>query len=71
MSIPLVSRIVLNPDGSEDDNFCCIQADGVAVQAREELSAGTALVTQDKDGNDHLLTLRVTKNWNQRSCNRR
>ena len=33
-----VSRIALNPDGSEDDNFHCIQTDGVATQARKEFS---------------------------------
>ena len=49
MSFPWVSKIMLNPDGSENDNFRCIQADGVAAQAREESSRGTALLTKDKD----------------------
>ena len=52
MSFPLVSTIVLNPDGTEDDNLHCIQADRVPAQLREELSPGTALLTQDKDNND-------------------
>ena len=43
---------MLNPDRSEDDNFRCIQADGVAVQTKKELSWGTALLTQDEDDND-------------------
>ena len=43
---------MLNPDGSEDDNFRCIQADGVAAQVREELSRGTALLTQEEHDND-------------------
>ena len=43
---------MLDPDGSEDDNFRCIQADGIAAQAREELSRGTALLTQYKDTSD-------------------
>ena len=42
---------MLNQNGSEDDNFRCIQADGIAAQAREELSRGTALLTQNKDEN--------------------
>ena len=42
----------MNPDGSEDENFCCIQADGVAAQVREELSRQMALLTQDEDDND-------------------
>ena len=43
---------MLNPDGSEDDNLRFIQADGVAAQARVELSQGMALQTQDEDDND-------------------
>ena len=43
---------MLNSDGSHDDNFQCIQAEGVAAQVREELSRETALLTQDKDDND-------------------
>ena len=52
MSFPWVSRIVLNPDGSKDDNFRFIQADKVATQTREELSRGMALLTQDKDNHN-------------------
>ena len=47
-----VSGILLNSDGSHDGNFRCVQASGVAAQAREELSRGTALLTQDEDDND-------------------
>ena len=47
-----VSGIALNPDGCEDGNIRCIQADGVAAQVREELSQQTALLTQDQDDND-------------------
>ena len=43
---------MLNPDESEDDNFRCNQANGVAAQAREELSRGMALLTRDDDYND-------------------
>ena len=46
-----VNRTVLNPDGSEDDSFHFIQADGVVALTREELSRGTALLTQDEDCN--------------------
>ena len=56
---------MLNPDVSEDDNFCCIQADGVVGQVRKELSQGTALLTPDENDNDpfiHLLTVRMMKN---------
>ena len=42
---------MLNPDGSEDNNFCFIQTDGVATQTREELSQGVDLLTQDKGDN--------------------
>ena len=50
-----VSRIVLNPDGSEDDNIHSIQADRVEAQMREELSWKTALLTQEEDDNDLFL----------------
>ena len=43
---------MLNPDESEDDNFCCIQPNRVAAQAREELTRGMALMTQDENDND-------------------
>ena len=43
---------MLNPDGSDNDDFHCIQADGIAAQASEELSRGMALLTQDEDDND-------------------
>ena len=43
---------MLNSDGSEDDNFRCIQADKVPAQEREELSRGMTLLTQDEDHND-------------------
>ena len=46
---------MLNPDGSEYDNFRCIQADGVPAQAREELSQGMASLTQDEGHNDPLV----------------
>ena len=52
MSFPWVSTIVLNPDGTEDGNLRCIQANRVAAQMKEELSPGTVLLTQDKDNND-------------------
>ena len=51
MSFPWVSRVVLNPDGSEDDSFRFIQADWVAARMREELARGTSLLTQDEDDN--------------------
>ena len=43
---------MLNPDGSGDDNFRFIQADVVAAQVSEELSQGTALLTEDEYDND-------------------
>ena len=52
MSFLCVSRIVLNPDWSEDDNFGYIQVDRVAAQARKELSQGMAWLTQDEDDNE-------------------
>ena len=43
---------MLNPEGSDNDNLRCIQADGIAAQVREKLSRGMALLTQDEDDND-------------------
>ena len=51
----IVSGIALHPDGSEDNNIRCIQTDGVAAQAKEEITRQTALLTQDEDENDPFL----------------
>ena len=42
----------MNPAGCDDGNIRCIQTDGVAAKAKEELSRQTALLTQDQDEND-------------------
>ena len=55
----IVSGIALNPDRSEDGNIRCIQADGVASQAKEEITRQTALLTQDEDKNDPFLDCEV------------
>ena len=46
-----VSGIGLNPDGSEDDIFGSIQANGVAAHMKEEVHWRTALLTKDEDDN--------------------
>ena len=51
----IVNRIALNPDESEDDSICCIQADGVASQAKEEVTPQKALLAKDADENDPFL----------------
>ena len=51
----IVSGIALHPDGSEDNNIRCIQTNGVAAQAKEEITRQTALLTQDEDENDPFL----------------
>ena len=49
-----VSGIALNPDGSEDHEIRCIQEDGVAAGAKEEIAQLTTAftLTQDEDDSD-------------------
>jgi len=48
----LVGFNTLNPDGCENHNIRCIQADRMAAQTKEELSGQTALLIQDQDDNE-------------------